>query len=267
LLLRIAKRGHGLITSIHLPAIGVKLIVSIIYDMHMIFSVACISAVRFFYNEPLFRSKCERIGRRFRMEQLPHLTGSSSIEFGDNVRLSGKSAMAFSDQIVARPILKVGDGVFIGRDCGLHIAHSIKVGDNTLIAKGVSIYDFDGHPYDADERREEQIVSGTNRAPVKIGRDVWVGSRAIILRGVIVGNGAIIAAGSVWFAMSSAIRLSRATQPRSSRCRKRAVRLCSASAKVISPDHSGSSKLRGAAVARSEKAVLQMMLEGAPLVG
>lgn len=192
-----AKRCHQVLTSIHLPVVGVKPLLSALYGVHMVLTEASIAMVRFFYNEPLFRSKCARIGRQFRMEQLPYLTGKGAIELGDNVRLSGKSSICFSDQVNARPKLVVGDNVFIGHDCGLHIAQSLEIGSNTLIAKGVSIYDFDGHPYDADERRENKAVAHSNCAAVKIGRDVWVGARSIILKGVTIGDGAIVAAGSV----------------------------------------------------------------------
>lgn len=192
-----AKKVHSALTSLHLPVGIMRPILSVAYDAHIALWEICISIVRFFYSEPLFRSKCRRVGQRFKMEQLPYLTGHGQINIGDNVRLSGKSTIAFSNQLSEAPLLEIGDGTFIGHDCGFHIAKHVKIGRNTLVAKGVSVYDFDGHSYDAEERRDDEVIEDTNARPVTIGNDVWIGARAIILKGVAIGDGAIIAAGSV----------------------------------------------------------------------
>lgn len=193
----IAKSTHQFLTSLHLPLLGIKPVVARIYDLHMAVSAIAIMLVRFFYSEPLFRSKCARIGRHFKMEQLPYLTGAGVINIGSNVRLSGKSSIAFSNQLGDSPILKIGNGTFVGHACGIHIAKSVEVGNNTLIASGVVVYDFDGHPYDAQDRRDDGLIQESNVAAVRIGHDVWIGARAIILKGVTIGDGAIVAAGSV----------------------------------------------------------------------
>lgn len=192
-----AKNVHGVLTSLHLPIGVVRPIFSAAYDAHLVFGEIGIAIVRFFYSEPLFRSKCKRVGERFKMEQLPYLTGQGQIHIGNNVRLSGKSAIAFSNQLGDAPLLEIGDGTFIGHDCGLHVARHVKIGRNTLIAKGVSVYDFDGHSYDPQERRDDELIQSTNARQVTIGDDVWVGTKAIILKGVTIGDGAIVAAGSV----------------------------------------------------------------------
>lgn len=194
---RAGKAIKGAVTEVHLPIGIARPIFSLMYELHMLAEVAAVSCIRFLYTEPMFRSKCSQIGKRFKMEHLPYLTGFGSICIGDNVRLSGKSAIAFSNQIRVAPSLLIGNGVFIGHECGLHIATALEIGDNTLIAKGVTIYDFDGHPYAANERREEQQIEDSNCAQVRIGKDVWIGSKAIILKGVTIGDGAIVAAGSV----------------------------------------------------------------------
>ncbi|HBE74140.1 MAG TPA: hypothetical protein DDW31_08695 [candidate division Zixibacteria bacterium] len=78
------------------------------------------------------------------------------------------------------------------------------------------IADFNPHPTDPAERRLEmehskrQLLPRFDRgrpaaeyqpvfhtAPVAVGDDVWIGARAIILKGVTVGQGSIVAAGSV----------------------------------------------------------------------
>jgi maltose O-acetyltransferase len=59
------------------------------------------------------------------------------------------------------------------------------------------VFDMDGHPIDAAERRSGMPTPGSGVAPVVIGDDVWIGSRAMILKGVAIGDRAIVAAGAV----------------------------------------------------------------------
>ena len=62
---------------------------------------------------------------------------------------------------------------------------------------GVLIYDQDGHPLDAARRRAGEPSPPESVAPVTLGNDVWVGSGAVILKGVTVGDRAVVAARSV----------------------------------------------------------------------
>jgi acetyltransferase-like isoleucine patch superfamily enzyme len=62
------------------------------------------------------------------------------------------------------------------------------IGDRVIIAWDCNILDRDYHSIDGTEERT---------APVRIGDDVWIGCRSIVLKGVSIGDGAIVAAGSV----------------------------------------------------------------------
>jgi acetyltransferase-like isoleucine patch superfamily enzyme len=98
----------------------------------------------------------------------------------------------------------VGDHVYIGDDCLLSSAASISIGAETLLAHGVQIFDNNSHPTDAAARRSDwrAIVEGGARgdvgsAPVSIGAAAWIGFGTIVLKGVTIGDEAIVAAGSV----------------------------------------------------------------------
>jgi maltose O-acetyltransferase len=67
----------------------------------------------------------------------------------------------------------------------------VTIGDYCLFGPGVHIYAAT-HPMDYEERRTRE--SGK---PVRIGNDVWVGGRAVILPGVSIGDRTVIGAGSV----------------------------------------------------------------------
>lgn len=80
--------------------------------------------------------------------------------------------------------IEIGDDTFVNYRSEFWATSSIKVGRRCAISAHVVILDDDHH-------------SGTPAAPVVIGDDVWIGIRATVLRGVIIGDGAIVAAGSV----------------------------------------------------------------------
>ena len=81
---------------------------------------------------------------------------------------------------------------------GVSIAarESIYIGKNTLLGSGVLITDNDAH--NMDYRKRSQMGKDVpESSPVFIEKDVFIGARAIILKGVRIGQGAVIGAGSV----------------------------------------------------------------------
>ena len=98
--------------------------------------------------------------------------------------------------------LSIGDGTYIGKGCTIQVAGTI--GRGVLIANRVGIIgraDHDlravGYPmsYAPWIGTVGSTLEGTN--VVNIGEDVWIGYGAIVLSGITIGRGAIIAAGSV----------------------------------------------------------------------
>ncbi len=90
--------------------------------------------------------------------------------------------------------LSVGDKSVIGRDVSVNCYLDIEIGDSVLIADRVYISDFD-HRY---ENLEVPIKDqGIVKSRVRIGRDVWIGTKATVTRGVTIGNGSVIGANAV----------------------------------------------------------------------
>ena len=77
------------------------------------------------------------------------------------------------------------------------MAKEVLIGNNCYLADNIIIRDNDGHPVDYMQRRENQSVSKDDVKPVRVGDDVWIGSHSIILKGINIGDGAIVASGSV----------------------------------------------------------------------
>lgn len=89
--------------------------------------------------------------------------------------------------------IHIGDNTTVGYYTFIFSSGQISIGDDCLIAPFVYIVDSD-HGI----RRDQRINQQSNLiAPVKIGSDVWLATGAKILKGVTIGNGAIVAAGAV----------------------------------------------------------------------
>ena len=94
-----------------------------------------------------------------------------------------------------------GSELLIGDDVGISGAiiyawRRIEIGDRVLLGAGATIYDSDFHPLEV-EARNRFDESKVGIAPVRIESDVWLGARAMVLKGVTVGQGSVVAAGAV----------------------------------------------------------------------
>ena len=91
------------------------------------------------------------------------------------------------------PSVSIGDNSGIGIRC--EINGTVTIGNNVMMGPDVVIY-TSGHRFDRmDIPMMEQ--GSTEEEPVVIGNDVWIGRRVMIMPGVKIGNGAVIAAGAV----------------------------------------------------------------------
>lgn len=86
--------------------------------------------------------------------------------------------------------ITIGERVFINSGCHFQDHGGIYIGDDCLIGHGVVLATL-GHNQ-IPERRAECVPS-----PIHIGRNVWIGARAVVIGGVTIGDNSIIAAGAV----------------------------------------------------------------------
>ncbi len=82
--------------------------------------------------------------------------------------------------------LLLGSG-YINNNLRLSCFKRIEIGHNVAISENVTIWDSDCHC----------VGRGANTAPIKIGDNVWIGLNSVILKGVTIGEGSVIGAGSV----------------------------------------------------------------------
>ena len=102
-----------------------------------------------------------------------------------------------ASKLFDRPVLRIGDNTNVGYGTVLSVAREINIGKDTLIAPYCLIMDSDDHPVDENARRAREPVRKEDVLPVRIGNNVWLGTRVVVLKGVSIGDNSIIGANSV----------------------------------------------------------------------
>lgn len=157
---------------------------------------------------------------------LHSIIGSGTINRGINLRLDnpvvGKQYLTIGEDCIVggnfifestEGKITIGNHSYIGGSTFISRS-SITIGNNVTIAWGGTVYDHDSHSLDYLDRRKdiddqlECIRAGknfienkdwlnVNSKPIVIKDDAWIGMNVIILKGVTIGRGAIVGAGSV----------------------------------------------------------------------
>ena len=120
---------------------------------------------------------------------------NSQIELGNNISIG-----AYSSFIVSSSLSDLGKFIKIGNNVGFgdytHIGGSggVEIGDDTIIGSY-----FSCHPSNHNFSDNIKLIrlQGTTKKGIKIGSNCWIGVKVTILDGVTIGNGCVIAAGSV----------------------------------------------------------------------
>jgi acetyltransferase-like isoleucine patch superfamily enzyme len=148
--------------------------------------------------EPLFKAYCKQHGRDVHTDVFIHwVQGKGDIILGNHVLIDGKSSFGFTSRYTDRPTLQIGDHTVVGGGCSFAVGKLITIGRHCLLAGGVWIADSNGHSTDPAARLANEPPRPEEVRPVQIGDNVWIGSRAIILPGTTIGEGSVVAAGSV----------------------------------------------------------------------
>lgn len=143
-------------------------------------------------------------GCRFFAQPIWSIAEGASLSLGARcvlVSAGRATALGVSSPTVLR-CLRPGALLEIGPDCGLSgvvicAAKEIRIGARCLFGADCMIFDTDFHSHAPEGRRYAQPDWDAISRPVRIGDDVFIGTRAIIVKGVTIGDGAVVAAGSV----------------------------------------------------------------------
>ena len=111
------------------------------------------------------------------------LDHTGSIEVGKKTQNRGVLSL-----ICSQGKLKIGDHCFFNHNCSITAMERIEIGDYCKFGNNLVIVD---HDHNMGEGKEE-----FPSAPVSIGNHVWIGANCTILKGVTIGDHAVVAAGS-----------------------------------------------------------------------
>lgn len=178
-----------------MPAVF-KPVLRAFYELHYSVIQATRMAITLVYRHPLFQGRCASIGRNVSLDGLPFVSGHCEIHIGNDVYLGAKLDI-FSGRFVERPKLVIKDRAELGWNVRLTVNQEIVIEERARISADCRISDSDGHPREADLRAQNAPVDPKDIRPVRICKDAWIGNGTHIMKGVTIGEGAIIGANSV----------------------------------------------------------------------
>ena len=143
---------------------------------------------------------CATVIGRPRLHAPVLLAGSGTIRFDGKVDLGWRHSPGYLSGYTYIEARSPASHVVVGE--GTHCNNGVRVvsqgpgivlGRRCLVGPGVEVYDSDFHPLVAADR----ALQDPAMAAVEIGDDVFLATRAIVLKGVTIGAGSVVAAGAV----------------------------------------------------------------------
>src|SRR5207237_10689515 len=115
------------------------------------------------------------------------------IRIGDNCALDEGVILMTTGSGISPPRRGLGGSSYVNRYTMFDASEEIVIGNYCMIGPFCYITDHDH----ASKVGEKVAAQSLTSAPVRVGNNVWIGAGAIILKGVTIGDNAVIAAGSV----------------------------------------------------------------------
>jgi len=134
------------------------------------------------------------IGRFLPRSYMPYACGSKRIRsfLVKNFITKAGSNLKIETGALISPDVIIGNNSMIGENC--RVRKNVTIGNDVLMAPGVQLLSENHNFSSLDLPIREQ---GNIEGKIEIGNDVWIGTNAIILPNIKVGNHAIVAAGSI----------------------------------------------------------------------
>jgi acetyltransferase-like isoleucine patch superfamily enzyme len=133
---------------------------------------------------------CTEVGAFTRLRGSVLLENRGVLRLGDHVKLFGRPTPI--ELVALRGAeLSIGDGTFINRGVSICARKSVRIGANCALGNDCLIFDTDFHNIGDGFRNEAEGF------PITIGDNVWLAARSMVLKGVTIGDGAVVSAGAV----------------------------------------------------------------------
>ena len=160
------------------------------------------------YRRQVKVAQSTRLLRRFSVSFFVPAQDRIYLRVGENCMLNATVIFESADGVV-----EIGDRAYIGNDTSIISRDRVTIGNDVTMAWGITIYDHNSHSFDWRQRArtvqhfhrtygtpdcfENVDWTGVRSAPIIISDRVWIGFGAVILKGVTIGEGAVVGACSV----------------------------------------------------------------------
>ncbi|MDX5595235.1 acyltransferase [Pseudovibrio sp. SPO723] len=157
-----------------------------------------LNLVRVCWTTPLFQSQLERPCKQlYIFGGMPLVIGPLKMAFGDDVRLSGQTTFTGRSDAESTPELKVGSHIDIGWQCTFAVGTRIELQDNVRLSERCFLAGYPGHPLDPADRAAGLPATADQVGDIIVEEGAWLCFGTIVLAGVRIGAGSVVAAGSV----------------------------------------------------------------------
>lgn len=151
------------------------------------------------------------IGRKVTIKSKKHISCGSGISIEDycyidalcknGIRIGNNFSLGRNSTIECTGVIRdLGDGLEIGDDVGIaanafiSVRGKVSIGSSTIFGPGVKLFS-ENHIF--ADKDTPIYLQGATKKGIKIGEDCWIGADSIILDGVTIGKGCVVAAGAV----------------------------------------------------------------------
>lgn len=169
-----------------------------LYAIHVTVKATFSSLLRILWYTPVFQSRLMKpASRLYLYGGMPLVTGPLEIAIGADCRMSAASTFSGRTSATMAPRLVIGDNVGIGWQTTIAVGRLVHIGDNVRIAGRAFLAGYPGHPIDAAARAAGAADTDEQVGDIVIEDDAWLATGVIVMAGVRIGRGTIVAAGSV----------------------------------------------------------------------
>jgi len=177
------------VPALHLP----------IYSAIRLVSYIFFRFIKLTYWQPVFMCWLANRPKRLFLygRGLPYVTRPLMITIGDDCRIATQITISGRTAGSGTPSLEIGDNVDIGWGTGLYVGTRIIIGDNVRIAGQGTLAGYPGHPLDARRRARGEAEDDHQARDIVLEDDVWLARHVVVNAGVTIGQGTVVAAGSV----------------------------------------------------------------------